>query len=196
MAEQIGHSPEEIAVGDGIVLKPVTVGDSAEMHRIISGNPEYFSRYGDSTFLRYQTLERTIASNLEQKETEKRFTIRDDGKLVGFVKVTDIGTNGKGKKVWEIGGWLAPDAQHKGHMTQVVVALTDYAFDTLGADIIAAVVHAENLPSRHVLQRSGYYYSGQSPYARFPEFVMYYLNKNQWGMADKFPLRTAIPWEN
>ncbi len=57
--------------------------------------------------------------------------------------------------VLEVGYTIAPPFQRRGYATEAVAALVDYAFDTLGADVVRAYASAENVPSIRVAEKVG-----------------------------------------
>ena len=57
--------------------------------------------------------------------------------------------------VMKIGYTMDPAFQGRGYATEAVRALVDYAFDTLGADVVRAYASAENLPSIRVAEKAG-----------------------------------------
>jgi RimJ/RimL family protein N-acetyltransferase len=77
---------------------------------------------------------------------------RESGQLVGDVGMSP--SDGE-PNVVKIGYTMAPAFQGKGYATEAVRALVDYAFDTLGAEMIRAFASAENIPSRRVAENVG-----------------------------------------
>lgn len=74
----------------------------------------------------------------------------DTGRLVG-----DIGLSPAEPGVIKIGYTIAPDVQGRGYATEAVQALVDYAFQTLGADVVRAYASADNTPSIRVVEKVG-----------------------------------------
>jgi RimJ/RimL family protein N-acetyltransferase len=56
----------------------------------------------------------------------------------------------------EIGYWLRSDATGNGYMTEAVKALTHYAFDRLLMRRVEVRCDADNLASKHVIERAGF----------------------------------------
>jgi RimJ/RimL family protein N-acetyltransferase len=75
---------------------------------------------------------------------------RDTGRLVG-----DVGLSPAEPGVIKVGYTIAPEVQGRGYATEAVRALVDYAFDTLGADIVRAYASADNTPSIRVVEKVG-----------------------------------------
>lgn len=172
MTEQVGAPPPEIVIDEGLSLKPVALEDSEEMFALINADRAHLSRFGDDTASKYPTLESMRERNSTQSPNEKRFGIRDHGKLVGFIKVTYRGEPG-----WEVGYWLGAEHTGHGYMTRAVTALTNYAFTNLGAKRVFATVHADNGASNGVLIRTGFHLEGPNPDK--PTDVIFARNKPQ-----------------
>ena len=77
---------------------------------------------------------------------------REGERLVGDVGISPAdGEAG----VLKVGYTIAPEAQGRGYATEAIGALIDYAFRTLGADVIRAYASADNLPSIRVAEKVG-----------------------------------------
>ena len=77
---------------------------------------------------------------------------RDGGELVGDVGVSPAdGEPG----VLKVGYTISPGVQGRGYATEAIAALVDYAFETLGAEVVRAYASAENLPSIRVAEKVG-----------------------------------------
>jgi len=115
---------------------------------------------------RYQGWERTdvegIRADIEQMErrdpgepggwVQLSVEERETGRLVGDVGLSPAdGEPG----VIKVGYTMSPTFQGRGYATEAVSALVDYAFDTLGADIVRAYASAENAPSIRVAEKVG-----------------------------------------
>ncbi len=62
--------------------------------------------------------------------------------------------------VWNIGYWMHPDFQGKGYMTEVVIAMVEWGFNTLEAETITSEHASWNEASGRVLIKSGFTYIG------------------------------------
>jgi RimJ/RimL family protein N-acetyltransferase len=77
---------------------------------------------------------------------------RDTGRLVGDVGMSPAeGEPG----VMKVGYTMSPDSQGKGYATEAVRALVAYAFDRLGADVVRAFAHGDNVASHRVAEKAG-----------------------------------------
>jgi RimJ/RimL family protein N-acetyltransferase len=77
---------------------------------------------------------------------------RDTDRLVGDVGIsTADGEPG----VVKVGYTISPSSQRRGYATEAVGALVDYAFRTLGADVVRAYASADNAPSIRVAEHVG-----------------------------------------
>jgi RimJ/RimL family protein N-acetyltransferase len=75
---------------------------------------------------------------------------RDTGRLVG-----DVGLSPAEPGVIKVGYTIAPDVQGRGYATEAVRSLVEYAFDTLGADVVRAYASADNTSSIRVVEKVG-----------------------------------------
>jgi RimJ/RimL family protein N-acetyltransferase len=75
---------------------------------------------------------------------------RDTGRLVG-----DVGLSRAEPGVIKVGYTVAPEVQGRGYATEAVRALVDYAFETLGAEVVRAYASADNTPSIRVVEKLG-----------------------------------------
>jgi RimJ/RimL family protein N-acetyltransferase len=57
--------------------------------------------------------------------------------------------------VLKVGYTMSPAFQGRGYATEAVSALIEYAFTTLGADVVRAYASADNLPSIRVAEKVG-----------------------------------------
>jgi RimJ/RimL family protein N-acetyltransferase len=83
-----------------------------------------------------------------------QFTVEDraSGRLVGDVGLSPAdGEPG----VIKVGYTIDPAFQRRGLATEAVAALVDYAFDTLGAEVVRAYADADNVASHRVAERVG-----------------------------------------
>jgi RimJ/RimL family protein N-acetyltransferase len=83
-----------------------------------------------------------------------QFTVeeRETGRLVGDIGLSPAdGEPG----VIKVGYTIAPAFQGRGYASEAIGALVDYAFGTLGADVVRAYASAENVPSIRVAEKVG-----------------------------------------
>jgi aminoglycoside 6'-N-acetyltransferase len=128
---------------------------------------EAISAYrSDPEVHRYQGWDRTDAEGVRAEIVEMtgrapgepggwiQFSVdeRETGGLVGDIGISPAdGEPG----VIKIGYTMSPAFQGRGYATEAVGALIDYAFDTLGADIVRAYASAENIASIRVAEKVG-----------------------------------------
>jgi aminoglycoside 6'-N-acetyltransferase len=143
------------------------VTDRLRLRRSVPGDAAAISRYrSDPAVRRYQGWGETDAATVRRQIEEMagrlpgepggwvQFTVeeRDGGALVG-----DVGLSPADEEpgVVKVGYTIDPAFQGRGYATEAVRALIDYAFDTLGADLVRAYASAENVPSHHVAENAG-----------------------------------------
>jgi RimJ/RimL family protein N-acetyltransferase len=71
----------------------------------------------------------------------------------------------------EVGYVLARHTQGQGIATEAVRACMNYAFTTLGEERVVALIHPENLASRHVAERNGMAVEKEIDFQGLPHLV-------------------------
>jgi len=101
------------------------------------------------------------------REGQLDFLARKDLWLMLFLKETDtlIGGSGLHRIEWsvpkfEIGYWVRTGFGGQGYITEAVAAITDFAFDSLGARRVEIRCDAKNVRSAAVPQRLGFSHEG------------------------------------
>jgi aminoglycoside 6'-N-acetyltransferase len=77
---------------------------------------------------------------------------RDGGRLIGDVGISPADDE---PGVLKLGYTISPASQGRGYATEAIGALVEYAFETLGADLVRAYASADNLPSIRVAEKVG-----------------------------------------
>jgi RimJ/RimL family protein N-acetyltransferase len=143
------------------------VTDRLRLRRSRPDDAEAISRYrSDPNVNRQQGWERTdpeaVRADIEEMSRRApgetggwvQFSVeeRDGGRLVGDVGLSPAeGESG----VLKVGYTIDPAFQGRGYATEAVRALLDYAFTTLGADVIRAYASAGNAASIRVAEHVG-----------------------------------------
>jgi RimJ/RimL family protein N-acetyltransferase len=142
------------------------VTDRLVLRRSRSEDAETISAYrSDPDVHRQQGWERTdpesVRADIEEMAARipgepggwVQFSVEDrDGRLVGDVGISPAdGEPG----VLKVGYTVSPAFQGRGFATEAVRALVDYAFRTLGADVVRAYASADNVPSIRVAEKVG-----------------------------------------
>lgn len=137
------------------------------LRRSEPGDAEQISEYrSDPDVHAHQGWERTDPDHVRDEIEEMlqrvpggtggwvQFTVETaaDDRLVGDVGLR-VADDEPG--VVMVGYTMAPAAQGKGYATEAVGALVDYAFETLGADIVRAYADAANVASVRVGDKVG-----------------------------------------
>ncbi|MGM0943116.1 MAG: GNAT family N-acetyltransferase [Bacillota bacterium] len=111
-----------------------------------------------------QTLEET---EINIRESHVDFLKREDLRFLIFDRVSGafIGSTGLHRIDWdvpkfEIGYWIDSRCQGKGYMTEAVAGLTEFAFQTLGANRVEIKCDERNERSRAICERLGYTLEG------------------------------------
>ena len=97
----------------------------------------------------------------EQQRLERRLSVDlaldcpDIGGVVGEVGLSGFGVNHHGAL---IGYWLLPQARGQGLASKAVRAVTTWARQELGLDVVVARCHIDNVASQAVARRAGLAY--------------------------------------
>jgi ribosomal-protein-alanine N-acetyltransferase len=83
---------------------------------------------------------------------------RTDSQLLGAITLDNI-RRGPSQSA-QVGYWIGPDYARQGLMTEALAAVTNHAFTVLDLSRIEAACLPENVPSRALLERSGFKYEG------------------------------------
>src|SRR5690606_13890298 len=83
---------------------------------------------------------------------------RGDAQLLGAITLDNI-RRGPAQSA-TIGYWIGPDHARQGYMSEALQAVVNHAFGTLDLSRIEAACLPENVPSRGLLERSGFKYEG------------------------------------
>jgi aminoglycoside 6'-N-acetyltransferase len=143
------------------------VTERLRLRRSVPADAEAIAGYrSDPDVRRYQGWDRTdvdgVRAQIEEMASREpgqtggwvQLSVeeRDGGRLVGDVGLSPAdGEPG----VVKIGYTIEPGSQGRGYATEAVGALMDYAFRSLGADVVRAYASAENLPSIRVAEKAG-----------------------------------------
>lgn len=115
-----------------------------------------------------------ITTAINQKP-ETQFAIAVDGKSVGGIGLRLNGADCSDVMghVAEVGYWLGEEFWGRGIMTEVVEAVTDWGFHTVGLVRVYAGVFARNPASARVLEKAGYAFEGtqHAAYLKDGEFI-------------------------
>lgn len=102
-----------------------------------------------------------LKNQLEVPRKNHEFVIEAEGAIVGYVELFDT-KRVEGKMQCERGVFINPEYQSAGFGKEAVIAVTDYAFRTLGMEQIFTMVDPDNLRSvNNITQNSGGVLVGQ-----------------------------------
>lgn len=104
-----------------------------------------------------ETLRQAVADFITRKDLRYHLYLKETGKFIG-----SSGFHGIDWTIpkFEIGYWLATELEGRGYMTEAVVRITEFAFETLGARRVEIRCDEENVKSRSVAERAGFELEG------------------------------------
>lgn len=149
----------DVLEGERVVVRPFRESDAEEHFEAVVESREHIQPW--LPWARgYDTLDdsRTFIAR-----SEAAWRLRDDLILGIFDRATGrfLGGTGLHPRDWdipffEIGYWLRVSAEGHGYMTEAVRLLTDYAFESLGANRVMIRCDERNTRSAAVAERAGY----------------------------------------
>ena len=149
----------EELVGERVIIHPYRVADSQTLYDTIQASREHIGRWlpwvkqhTDVDYTR-DLLVHMDARRLLWESLDLGLYERATNRLLG-----GIGLHPRDWAVpwFEIGYWLAHDAEGKGYMTEATRLLTAFAFETLHAERMEIRCDARNERSANVARRLGY----------------------------------------
>ena len=96
-----------------------------------------------------------LDNNIERnKSISWGITLKDQPVIIGTICLWNFSQD---KKIAEVGYDLDPKYQNKGIMSEAMKIIVDYGFKELKLDKIEAFTHAENVNSKKLLVKNGFY---------------------------------------
>lgn len=153
----------EVIEAERIYLRPCRREDSTAVHAAIQASQQELKQW--LAFAKtVATIEET-AENLIQSQAD--FILRKDLRFLIFRKEDDvfIGSTGLHRINWdipkfEIGYWIDTQYSKQGYITESTKALTDFAFDQLGAKRVEIRCDSKNKDSRRIPEKLGFTLEG------------------------------------
>ena len=107
------------------------------------------------------TLEdaKQFIANAQARKPETFFAIASSKEAIGSIGL-EIGKDVH-RYTAELGYWLAEPFWNQGIITEVILKITEYAFEELGLVRIHAEPYANNIASAKVLEKCGFQYEGR-----------------------------------
>ena len=144
-----------------LILRPMTVGDSEAVTRMISVSRESFSRWftwsGDSNLDSVREHSRRLEETMAVGTASEYVILTRAHSLVGRVGLMEIDT---AARCAELGYMLRTDFEGQGLMTEAAHKLASHAFGPCGLHRLSAYVDVENVGSQRVLSRLGFRQEG------------------------------------
>ncbi len=107
-------------------------------------------------------------------------TLKEDDSLIGTVCIWNIVEE---QELAELGYELHPDFQGKGLVTEAINAVINWGFNTIGLQVIVALVKEENMQSVNVLLKNKFQLAtnySETQTKDEDDFVVYYLKRDNF----------------
>ncbi|MBN2048657.1 MAG: GNAT family N-acetyltransferase [Anaerolineaceae bacterium] len=154
--------PDQILT-DRLIIRPPRAGDGAALRAAVVDSLDRLKVW----FPWAQEAPSLDDEEMLVREKHARYLLREDFWFFLFDKETGkvIGGCGVHPRNWavpafEIGYWLRTGYEGKGFMSEAVRALTQFAFEQLGANRVMIRADERNQRSKAVALRCGYTYEG------------------------------------
>lgn len=144
-----------------IIARPAKYGDAIEINTAVNTSLTEIQRW--MPWAQDQSLEATeqfVAGSVKSWSSENQrdfpmvIILKDIGKIIGASGFNDF--SNPDVPYYDIGYWLETEHTGKGLATELVTALTDYAFSEMQAKRVQIRAQKENIKSRAVAQRCGF----------------------------------------
>ncbi len=149
-----------IAQFDGFEINPVHNGDAWKICDLCVANAERFKAYFPKTL--EQNLNPTLSQYFVDKKV-KAFEAKDEflftlkynetRQIAGLIYIKELDWN---KKQGEFAYCIGYNFENKNLTSRSVKALSDYAFEHLGLEILQIISHKTNIGSIKVAEKNGY----------------------------------------
>jgi len=143
---------------DNYTIDSIHNTDALSLSELMVSNANRFQRYFPGTLAQNLTVETStafIAKKIIEFDSKKEFlfTIKVAIKVVGLVYIKELDWD---KKQGELAYCIGEDHGGKGLITKAVKYLSQYAFNSLGLEILQIIVHQENLPSVNIAKNGDF----------------------------------------
>ena len=145
------------------MIRPVTVGDAAELAALLVENREYLAPWDPIRDESYYTEDgqRQILTDLLRAGSSIPYAIVRDGRIAGRVNLNNI-VRGPFLSA-SLGYWVAESAAGRGLASAAVAAVVEAAFTEHGLHRVEAGTLTHNVRSQRVLERNGFTRFGLAP---------------------------------
>jgi ribosomal-protein-alanine N-acetyltransferase len=157
----LNHSGSKIIETDRLILRPFVMADAEDMFRNWANDPEVtkyltWAPHGRIEITR-EILKIWTSAYGKKDYYQWAMVIKETGDLVGSIGVVSYDD---GNEHCEIGYCSAQKAWGKGYMTEALIAMMDYLFETVGFHRISGIHYEGNDASCKVMTKAGMTYEG------------------------------------
>ena len=151
----------KISVGRGIYMRTLAVDDARAFNETVNANRNYLTKFMPwaAELIKLEDSEEVIESWRVALENETDLNM---GVFYGDIYIGNIGLHYMDSKNREsmIGYWIDEKYQGKGIVTACARAIVNHAFDERGLNRVYIYCAVENLKSKAVAERLGFFREG------------------------------------
>ncbi len=142
-----------------LVLRPIRQGDAARFAELCNDREiaHNTTRIPMPYTARHAKEFTGYAAHATANGDEFPFAVCREGEIIACAGLTP-----RGGKSCELGYWVGADYRGRGIASEAAGALTQFAFDTLGAETVAAGYFPDNPASGRVLEKLGFLPTGET----------------------------------
>lgn len=155
------HQGTKEIITDRLVLRKFRLEDNASMRKNWISNPNIQKMYSEPVYTTVTEVAEVIEKFRSGYQTDNYYrwaiSLKDQEECIGQIAYFLVDE----KNHWaEIEYCIGEDFQNKGYMTEAVKAILDFGFDEIGLHKVQVCHKSNNLPSRRVIEKSGFVYEG------------------------------------
>jgi [ribosomal protein S5]-alanine N-acetyltransferase len=174
MVEMSENWPVFIKTND-LIIRPLRLRDHKQWVKVRSKNVDWLGEWeatipkvpGENSSQPLPTFYETVFLHRREGRQGRAFSLAiwhesgSEKTLIG--QITLGGVMYGAMRGGHIGYWIDKDFANRGLTTQVVAAVTEFAFNTLSLHRIEINIRPENSPSIRVAEKAGYLFEGLRP---------------------------------
>lgn len=155
------HKGTKEIVTERLILRKFRSEDNASMRKNWISNPAIQKMYSEPVYTTVTEVAEVIKKFKTGYQADNYYrwaiALKDEPGCIGQIAYFLIDE----RNHWgEIEYCIGEDFQNKGYMTEAVKAILDFGFDEIGLHKVQVCHKSNNIPSRRVIEKSGFVYEG------------------------------------
>ena len=169
-------------IGENIKLTTITKNDLSD-YFLMTKNTQISGRFSPVHFASQMILEKQFNKDGLLSERFIVLLIKTNkNEIVGTINIR------KWHPIldsYEIGFIVKPKQRGKGYATNAITLVNKYMFNSKPINLLIALSHSENIPSRKVLEKSGFSMLTKLPAScfwngKYADFILHYITRDKF----------------